>query len=148
MRRFVFPLESLLKLRRVRETQARQSYATAAKQRKLQEKRLGELAHARLRAISRLRAAIKSDRADLLAPLSARMLHIDRSIRDSHAQLAEARRIEAEMRTKLLSAARECRIVERLRDRRASAFRQEQQRANAIADDEIATIRYGTDHRR
>ncbi len=142
MRDFVFPLDSVLKLRRVREDLAKQSYVRASRQREEHEHVLSTLGHLRDRAARQLRDAVARGEAGLLCSLGARVQQIDDDLRDGESRLGQLRQAEALGKSHLLDAARARGVVERLRERREEAHRLEQERQAAVQDDELATVRF------
>jgi flagellar export protein FliJ len=142
MRRFVFPLESVLKLRRAKEDAARRSYVHASQQRQEHEQKLAALGQLRGRVASQLLAVASRGETLLLSYIGARLQQLDRDVREGEDKLGQLRQVEAENHNRLLAVAREHGVVQRLRDRQAEAFKIEQQRAGMTRDDEMATLRF------
>lgn len=143
MKRFVFPLARLERLREIRRTQARATLArSVAAARSWRER--AETEQARL-----LRPAPLDDDTAEDAPIDGALLKADAAWREGRRALADdARRRESEARAEIRRdqsayalAARDHRVVERLREKRFDRWRLEAERDERLFLDEIHLMR-------
>ena len=141
MRRFVFPLEPVLKLRRVQEDVASRDLV-AAKTRRVQEERLlAELRRLWHTTAQELRAAASEGRVEEMAAVGARLEQIRRHIEESEQRLEALRKSEAEKHVRLIEAARQRGVVERLKERQEQAFKINERRRLDKLSDELTVLR-------
>jgi flagellar FliJ protein len=139
-RRFRFRLEALLRVRRLREREAKRKVAAQ----RAEIARLDQLDAATRREIAARQAELlchqRSGRLDPLAVARTRawILHLQQTITERAALrarlLAALERLTAEFH----AARRELRIIEKLRQRRLAEYRRQRQRAEQAASDEMA----------
>ncbi|MBC7286555.1 MAG: flagellar FliJ family protein [Armatimonadetes bacterium] len=143
MRRFVFPLRSVLKLRRVQEDAASRDLATVRAQREREEGLLANLHRLWQQTAENLRTAATANQVAHLPSLSARLKRLEEHIAATALRLDALRIREAQAYEKLLEAARQRGVVEKLHDRRLREFKAEERRRLTCAIDELATLRHG-----
>lgn len=139
MKRFRFPLKTLLWLRQQREQTARRNVADLLSARR----------QARA-AAEQAQAAVLAAEADLADARDAAVLKAAAAVVEHrHGQVLEARRRLEEVQARLGAAQarflllrKERRIVERLRDRRLAAHRAAQGRIEQARLDELAILRH------
>jgi flagellar FliJ protein len=139
VRRFHFPLQTLLEVRSRREEWCAQRLAEAQR-----------LVREQVRALGELRAALAGGRAALRRALGEgagvgevllHLEHIQRlevQIARAEVRLVELRAKEEEARREYLEARRARRVVERLRERRWALYLQEVRREEGKLLDEVA----------
>ncbi len=142
MRRFVFPLESLLRLREREEERARAEFAQARRQTEAAERVLLGLRGLRRRAEEQIRQAASEGRIELLGGLAARLEALVGEERKAEARLGQARQAELAAHARLVRMTREAEVVRKLRERQQREFWLMQRRAEERADDELSTMRY------
>ena len=143
MRRFRFPLRPLLRLRSQLERQARRAMATAMGDVAAVERKLQNVVQGIADCGQQARG---SDAVGMLARA------LEDSLRRQQLRLqTEGRRVQAVLdraRTEYLTAQRELRTIERLREQRHEAWRDEVQRAEQAELDELARLGRLTAERR
>ena len=144
MRRHVSGLESVLKLRRLREDIARQRYASICQQRSRQEQMLAALLGIRKQTADKIKQAVTEGDVSQLHVLGAHMRKLHEQIHEAAQKTQALRRAEENKRTELLQASLSRSVVERIYDRRLAEIKREAERTEALADDELSTLRHGS----
>lgn len=138
-RRFRFPLEALLRVRRLREREAKRKVAAQ----RAEIARLDQLDAATRHEIAARQAELLSQQSGRLDPVAvarvrAWILHLQQTIVDRAAVrarlVAGLERLMAEFR----AARRDLQIIEKLRERRLTEYRRKRLRAEQAESDELA----------
>lgn len=138
MKRFRFRLEGLLRLRRLRERQARRELAEALRALRDAERRCQD-AHGNLREAERHLAQAQG--AWELRWWAEAVDVRRRQLEAAEASRAEASRLADERWARFLQLRRDRKVVERVRERRWTLHRREQERREQAQLDERALLR-------
>lgn len=143
-RRFVFKLETLLKLRRQREEQQKRVVAERLRQIAQIRREIAMLDRQIAEQIAAMRGDAGQMRLDVMALARGRLwlshLQRGRLDADGHLRALEARL--AQERAVLSHASKEKKIVEKLKERQYLRYRSDLERQETLAGDELATVRY------
>ncbi len=148
-KRFVFRLETLLKLRRQREDKQKRVVAEWLRQISRVQREIRSLEEQIADQVGAMRDCIGHGRIDV--PWIARnrhwLSHLQRGRLEAegHLRLLEARL--AQERVVLVHAMKEKRVLEKLRERQEDRYRKELDRQEVLVADELSTVRYMFDRR-
>lgn len=143
-KKFRFRFETLLKIRRQREDQHKRIVADrlaqiAQVQQELEK--LGQLTHEGLDSI---RTVQQSGRIDMQQAMAQRgwVTHLHKATLDAQARMRGLEARLAQERAALAEAAKQRRILEKLKERQWSRHHLEAQRTETLAVDDLTTTRY------
>lgn len=143
-KRFRFRFETMLKIRRQREDQHKRIVADRLRQIttvRAELRQLDQLIHEENDA---LRSGQAVGRIDLQQTVRRRqwVMHLHKATLDAEARLRGLEAQLAQERAALAEAAKQRRIIEKLRERQFERHQAEQQRSETVAADDLTTVRY------
>jgi flagellar FliJ protein len=143
MRRFKFPLETVLRLRRYQEQEARQEFQWALLRLREAEELLGALLEQRVASQERLREQLaQGSPSALLVALWQGLAHLEEMIRQQQQTVAELEAQAETRRQQYVERQRERQTVEKLKEKRWTEYRYEMERLEQQSLDEGATLNY------
>lgn len=139
-RRFVFPLQTVLELRAIREQQQRRRFAQALAALAGIEQRIAALSQQRRAEQRSLAEDQRTGRGDAASWLARRgwIAQLDRQIAAWQARRQQAAGIVEQQRRLWQQKRNELRALQRLRERRLAAWRKSQQKRTQREHDELA----------
>lgn len=139
MRRFVFRLEPVLRLRRMQEDEKKRAFALAGQRARQQAERL-RASRVELALANRALAEVRKGTIDLVrARLQEGYVRaMERRVTDEERRLAEAVAQQAQAQREFIEARRRVRVLERLRERQWKRYLGEAEREERKVLDEVA----------
>jgi len=148
-KRFKFRFDTMLKIRRQREDEKKRVVAARLREIGRAQDRIRSIESQTEQELQAMRNAQTSGRIDLHQAIRRRHwlghLHKTKLETEAHRRVLEARL--AQERVSLAEAAKERRILEKLKEHQWDRYRSEQERAEVKTTDEMTTIRYVFDRR-
>lgn len=148
-RRFIFRFDTMLKIRQQREDEKKRVVAARLREISGVQDQIRSIESQREHEVRAMRATQMSGRIDLQQAIRRRHwlghLHKRRLEADAHRRVLEARL--AQERAVLAEAAKDRRILEKLKERQWEHYRSQQERIELKSADEMATLRYVFDRR-
>jgi len=142
-KRFVYQLDSLLKVREIRETQAKDAYSEAEKHYQAELKKERDLLDERVANFVALRELMSEGALDKMQHILMRKAHIEvlkEKIEAQQKVREEAEKKVEEAREKLAAAMKEKKIIEKDKEKTREAWRKLMDKEEGKFLDEIATI--------
>ena len=143
-KRFRFRFETMLKIRQQREDQHKRIVAERLAQIGLVQQDLARLEELTSQGLHSIRTVQQAGRIDVQQTMAQRawITHLHKSALDAEARLRGLEARLAQERAALAEAAKQRRILEKLKERQTERHRMEEQRAETSAADDLTTTRY------
>lgn len=143
-RRFIFRFETLLRIRRQREDEHKRIVAARVREIQKTREQMAALDRQIQDELHAIRSGQQPGQIDMQQVVRHRhwLGRLHKAVLDGQARLRflEARLVQE--RAALAEAAKQCRILEKLRERQELRHLQEQERLETRVTDDLATIRY------
>jgi flagellar protein FliJ len=143
-KRFRFRFETMLKIRRQREDQHKRVVAERLGEIRQVQQELERVERLTNEGLDTIRAVQQFGRIDMQQAMAQRgwVTHLHKTALNAEAQLRGLEARLAQERAALAEAAKQRRIIEKLKERQLSRHRIEEQRIETLMTDDLTTTRY------